>query len=403
MKIVGQNYNITVVHNGYNPAFAIGEEEEGGGEETPPPSRYSMTFYVNAANTPDALNSDGNFYNIEFPFSFVQWVDGPIGSDGGATTILNDPFSDYRKTSNDTHTYTSFNYYDVFDTAYYKRLPPISANLDVTIIVENGTRIGSNTVFLGQPYPSFIVTSSEDNTGIEANQAFTETASAGLYVEVRNSGNVFGGGGIGGQGRTLEDNSSDKNNYSGGGGGGGAGLHQQQSSGTYPGQGGAGQAGGANGGSGKGDDSGASQRPAAGAGGGGGQGGTTLRNSAAGARGGDCFAVFNHSWVVSNTSIGPNVQVINKSTGFIISGGGGGGGGGAASADAGDGGNGGALASSGSAGTNGDEGSGAAAGGIAGVANNLNFGLFYPRSGGVIEFTNENGTAGSIKDRIGTY
>ena len=82
MKISGQNYNITVVHSGYNPAFSTAESGKGGGGDTPA-THYSMTFYVNAANTPDALHSDGNFYDLQFPHDFVQWVNGPVGSDGG--------------------------------------------------------------------------------------------------------------------------------------------------------------------------------------------------------------------------------------------------------------------------------------------------------------------------------
>ena len=113
--------------------------------------------------------------------------------------------------------------------------------------------------------------------------------------------------------------------------------------------------------------------------------------------GGSVFAIINTAWHTSaNNDYGPRVLIANKSTGFIQSGGGGGGGGGY---NKGAGGAGGELASSGSAGggTNGG------AGGVAGIANTLNFGLFNPRSGGTMTITNENSTAGSVKDRTGSY
>lgn len=393
MRIVGQNYTITLVQTGFNPALSTEDPP------TPPPTpeRFSLTFYVNAANTPDALNSDTNFYNLQFPYDFIQWNGGPTGSAGQTPTIENDPFSDYRKTSNDTHTYTPYTYTDAFGNNL-KRMPPISANLDVTIIVEQGTKIGSNSSFITTIMnPAFEIITGDVNGEPEANQAFTYYASANLSVEIQNSGNVHGGGGMGGQSRIQNDG---KNNQAGGGGGGGAGLHQQLSSGTYyPGKGGSGSdgGGGADGSAGKGDDSGASQRPAGGAGGAGAQGGGSARSATAGAAGGSVFAIINTAWHTSaNNDYGPRVLIANKSTGFIQSGGGGGGGGGY---NKGAGGAGGELASSGSAGggTNGG------AGGVAGIANTLNFGLFNPRSGGTMTITNENSTAGSVKDRTGSY
>ena len=372
----------------------------------PTPERFSLTLYVNTANTPDALNSDTNFYNLQFPYDFIQWEGGPTGSAGQTPTILNDPFSDYRKTSNDTHTYTPYTYTDSFGN-HLKRMPPISANLDVTIIVEQGTKIGSNSSYITTiMYPAFRIITGDLNGKPEANQAFTDYASANLSVEIQNSGNVFGGGGMGGQSRIQHDG---KNNQAGGGGGGGAGLHQQQSSGTYyPGKGGSGSdgGGGADGSAGKGDDSGASQRPAGGAGGAGGQGGGSARSATAGATGGSVFAIINTAWLDSeNNDYGPSVLIANKSTGFIQSGGGGGGGGGITDPGGGGafvkgaGGTGGNLATAGSSGAEANPG----AGGTAGIANTLNFGLFNPRSGGTMTITNENSTVGSVKDRTGNY
>jgi len=402
MRIVGQNYTITLVQTGFNPALSTEEPP------TPPPTpeRFSLTFYVNTANTPDALNSDGNFYDLQFPYDFVQWVNGPVGSDGGSDlTVENDPFADYRKTSNDTHTYTAWNWQDVFNTTspiWHKRLPPISANLDVTIIVDEGVKIGSNTIFLSSyPTPSFAIYTGDLKAYPEANQAFTQDASANLTVEIRNSGNVHGGGGLGGRGRIQSDG---KQNFSGGGGGGGGGLHQNQSSGTYPGKGGDGaQA--ADGSAGKGDDSGSAQRPAGGAGGAGSVGGTPTRIAHGGGTGGAAFAIINTNWYdAGDRNYGPTVSVVNKSTGFIQSGGGGGGGGGynpgtGTGASGGTGGAGGDLATAGSAGSANDPG----AAGIAGLANSMNFGILNPINGGRLTIDNENPTAGSVKDRTGSY
>ncbi len=369
------------ISNSISVSKRIDSDDTTGPSPSEPSTHYKLTLTLDT-DTFERLNSDGNYYNIDFPYSFVNWSGGSsstaaAGSDPGNPTT--DPFSAYRATGNATHTWSNY-IYDDPAIGKVKRARPISANLDVTIVIPSTVVVGSNTDFLAAIQPSFRVISGELPNSPQANQAFTEYASANLLVTIENSGNTIGRGGFGGKGQIMSDG---KNNQSGGGGGGGAGR-----------VGGTGGVGGGTGATGT--------AFAGGAGGIGSQGGTPVRAATAGSPGGDCFAIFNRKYYdVSVPAKGPTLSIVNKPGGFILSGGGGGGGG-AGDTNPTAGGVGGARASSGSAGVaSGSDGT-PGAGGVAGLVKTLQSGFLNPTSGGSITVTNQ-GAAGSVKGRDGTY
>jgi len=295
-----------------------------------------VSIALDLTDTYGRKNNNGHYFNIQFPYSFVN-----ISSGG---TVLDDPFADYRSGLNTPYEHPS--------SSGFWWLPAITEPLKITLTLNSGIGfIGSNTEFFGTYTPALSVILSLDTSGQE--MAFSDASLTGTTLDIINHTWIQGHGGAGGRGGVPGPDAKNNTNP-GGGGGGGAGYL---------------------GGPGGIATSTANPGPSgtlftAGQGGAGGLAtGQSTLSAVDGRTGGSAIALYQGVYPARD----PKVSITNETIGAIISGGGGGGGGGGSGGGSvspddhgGSGGIGGALGMSGAVG--GSAGQAAGSGGAAGKA-----------------------------------
>jgi hypothetical protein len=232
-------------------------------------------------------HDNGHYFNIQFPYSFVN-----LNSTTGVA--INDPFADYRDSGSPIQ---------VFGVWY---LPPIISPLKITLTLNSGSFIGSNTDIFNT-YPAALAIYLSLSGGARET-AFSEVSLAGTTLDIINHTWIQGHGGAGGRGGVPGPDG--KNNTNPGGGGGG----------------GAGYLGGAGGiATSTANPGAAGFLYGAGAGGAGGLAtGQSTLSAVDGRTGGSAIALYQGVYPARD----PKVSITNETIGAIISGGGGGGGGG---------------------------------------------------------------------------
>ncbi len=288
-------------------------------------------------------NNNGHYFNIQFPYSFVN-----ISSGG---TVLDDPFANHRSGLNTPYQYPA--------SSGVWWLPAITEPLKITLTLNSGMGfIASNTDFFGT-YPAALgvfLSLALDTSGQE--MAFSDASLAGTTLDIINHTWIQGRGGAGGRGGVPSPDVKNNTNPGGGGGGGAGFLPGIGGIATSPANPGA-----------------AGTLSAAGTGGAGGSAtGQSTFSPVDGRQGGSAIALYQTEYPARD----PKVSITNETIGAILSGGGGGGGGGGATGTVFDGtvgGNGGALALPGAPGGNSGQetgGSGAAAGKAIDKSGNVN-------------------------------